>query len=99
MLSMCLLFCFVIFWILCCVMCEKKKNDDNKKKKVLNITVQGRLHNHLLAGRSHFIISGARANIANPVRVLTKVNFYFGKYKQRDYFSRPTSSRARKHAI
>ncbi len=25
MLSMCLLFCFVIFWMLCCVMCEKKK--------------------------------------------------------------------------
>ncbi len=25
MLSMCLLFCFVIFWILCYVMCEKKK--------------------------------------------------------------------------
>ncbi len=24
MLSMCLLFCFVIFWMLCCVMCEKK---------------------------------------------------------------------------
>ncbi len=25
MLSMCLLFCFVIFWMLCCVMCEKNK--------------------------------------------------------------------------
>ncbi len=25
MLSMCLLFCFVIFWILCCVVCEKNK--------------------------------------------------------------------------
>ncbi len=25
MLSMCLLFCFVVFWILCCVVCEKKK--------------------------------------------------------------------------
>ncbi len=30
MLSMCLLFCFVLFWILCCVVCEKKK-----KKKLL----------------------------------------------------------------
>ncbi len=30
MLSMCLLFCFVIFWMLCCVMCEEKKNADNK---------------------------------------------------------------------
>ncbi len=29
-LSMCLLFCFVIFWMLCCVMCEK-----NKIKKLL----------------------------------------------------------------
>ncbi len=28
---MCLLFCFVIFWMLCYVMCEKK-NVDNKKK-------------------------------------------------------------------
>ncbi len=28
---MCLLFCFVLFWILCCVVCEKKK----KKKKLL----------------------------------------------------------------
>ncbi len=27
------LFCFVIFWMLCYVMCEKKKNVDNKKKK------------------------------------------------------------------
>ncbi len=27
---MCLLFCFVLFWILCCVVCEKKK-----KKKLL----------------------------------------------------------------
>ncbi len=26
MLSMCLLFCFVVFWILCCVVCEKIKN-------------------------------------------------------------------------
>ncbi len=25
MLSMGLLFCFVIFWMLCCVMCEKNK--------------------------------------------------------------------------
>ncbi len=32
---MCLLFCFVLFWILCCVVCEKKKKKivDNKKKK------------------------------------------------------------------
>ncbi len=27
MLSMCLLFCFVIFWMLCCIMCEKKKKN------------------------------------------------------------------------
>ncbi len=33
MLSMCLLFCFVIFWMLCCVMCEKNKNNVNNKKK------------------------------------------------------------------
>ncbi len=26
MLSMCLLLCFVVFWILCCVVCEKIKN-------------------------------------------------------------------------
>ncbi len=32
MLSMCLLFCFVIFWMLCCVMCEK--NVDNKKRNI-----------------------------------------------------------------
>ncbi len=32
MLSMCLLFCFVVFWILCCVVCEKIKNVDNKKR-------------------------------------------------------------------
>ncbi len=25
MLSMCLFFCFVVFWILCCVLCEKNK--------------------------------------------------------------------------
>ncbi len=33
---MCLLFCFVLFWILCCVVCEKKKKKkivDNKKKE------------------------------------------------------------------
>ncbi len=35
MLSMCLLFCFVLFWIFCYVVCEKIKNKivDNKKKK------------------------------------------------------------------
>ncbi len=36
MLSMCLLFCFVIFWMLCCVMCEKNKNKKlliTKKRK------------------------------------------------------------------
>ncbi len=40
------------------------------------------------AGRSRFTISSARANNANPVRVLTNVtvHFYFGKYKQRDCF-------------
>ncbi len=37
--------------------------------------------------RSRFTISSACANNANPVRVLTTVNYYFGKYKQRDYFS------------
>ncbi len=42
---------------------------------------------HLRAGRSRFTISSARANNANTVRVLTTVNFYIGKYKQRDYFS------------
>ncbi len=31
-LSICLLFCFVIFWMLCCVMGEKKNTVDNKKK-------------------------------------------------------------------
>ncbi len=30
MLSMCLLFCLVVFWILCCVVCETKK----KKKEI-----------------------------------------------------------------
>ncbi len=32
---MCLLFCFVLFWIFCCVVCEKIKIKivDNKKKK------------------------------------------------------------------
>ncbi len=35
MLSMCLLFCFVIFWMLCCVMCEKNKiNVDNKQHQL-----------------------------------------------------------------
>ncbi len=38
-------------------------------------------------GRSRSTISSACANNANPVCVLTTVNFYFGKYKQRDYFS------------
>ncbi len=32
MLSICLLFCFVVFWMLCCVVCEKKK----KKKRSLD---------------------------------------------------------------
>ncbi len=41
---------------------------------------------HLPAGSSRFTIS-ARANNANPVRVLTTVHLYFAKYKQRDYFS------------
>ncbi len=27
MLSMCLLFCFVIFWMLCCVMCDVDNKD------------------------------------------------------------------------
>ncbi len=31
---MCLLFCFVLFWILCCVWKKKKKIVDNKKKKI-----------------------------------------------------------------
>ncbi len=36
LLSICLLFCFVIFWMLCYVMLcvKKKKNVDNKKKKM-----------------------------------------------------------------
>ncbi len=42
---------------------------------------------HLLAGRSRFTISSARANNDNPVCVLTTIHLYFGKYKQRDYFS------------
>ncbi len=37
MLSMCLLFCFVVFWMLCCVMCEKK-NVDNKKRSLIQHT-------------------------------------------------------------
>ncbi len=35
---MCLLFCFVLFWIFCYVVCEKIKKIkivDNKKKKLL----------------------------------------------------------------
>ncbi len=38
---MCLLFCFVLFWILCCVVCEKKKKKkivDDKKKRIPVIT-------------------------------------------------------------
>ncbi len=42
---------------------------------------------YLRAGHSRFTISSARTNNANPVRVLTTVNLYFAKYKQRDYFS------------
>ncbi len=42
---------------------------------------------HLPAARSRFTISSAHANNANPVRVLTTLNFDFSKYKQRDYFS------------
>ncbi len=38
MLSMCLLFCFVIFWMLCYVMCERKINVDNKKKLFILLT-------------------------------------------------------------
>ncbi len=34
MLSMCLLFCFVVFWILCCVVCEKIKKLLITKKKL-----------------------------------------------------------------
>ncbi len=36
---MCLLFCFVLFWILCCVVCEKNENKKlliTKKKKLRN---------------------------------------------------------------
>ncbi len=42
---MCLLFCFVIFWMLCCIMCEKKNIyvDNKKKKKKMLITKKGRL--------------------------------------------------------
>ncbi len=36
MLSMCLLFCFVVFWILCCVVCEKIKIVDSKKNNKLH---------------------------------------------------------------
>ncbi len=65
MLSMCLLFCFVIFWILCYVMCEKKlkKNKkklvDNRKKihklerlteKMTDIEDRGRRKNVCLVG-------------------------------------------------
>ncbi len=41
MLSMFLLFCFVIFWMLCCVMCEKKKKMliTTKKKEYIFITL------------------------------------------------------------
>ncbi len=36
---MCLLFCFVLFWILCCVVCEKKKKKivDKKKRSMLSV--------------------------------------------------------------
>ncbi len=33
---MCLLFCFVLFWILCCVVCEKNEN----KKLLITKKVQ-----------------------------------------------------------
>ncbi len=33
---MCLLFCFVLFWIFCYVVCEKIKIVDNKKKNKCN---------------------------------------------------------------
>ncbi len=40
LLSICLLFCFVIFWMLCCdVVYEKEKNVDNKKKKKYRIGI------------------------------------------------------------
>ncbi len=44
---MCLLFCFVLFWILCCVVCEKmkiKKIVDNKKKNIKKIIKLLKLH-------------------------------------------------------
>ncbi len=31
---MCLLFCSVLFWILCCVVCEKKKRIVDNKKEI-----------------------------------------------------------------
>ncbi len=42
---MCLLFCFVLFWIFCCVVCEKIKIKivDNKKKKILGLFLKLRL--------------------------------------------------------
>ncbi len=47
---MCLLFCFVLFWILCCVVCEK---NENKKllitKKIINVreNTHKTVHNHI----------------------------------------------------
>ncbi len=42
---MCLLFCFVLFWILCCVVCEKIKNKKlliTKKKNYNLVWTDGR---------------------------------------------------------
>ncbi len=56
MLSMCLLFCFVVFWMLCCVMCKKKKkktvDKKNKKKTIVGLQYKEKHadkcnHNHL----------------------------------------------------
>ncbi len=44
MLSMCLLFCFVLFWILCCVVCKKNENKKlliTKKKLGMAILCSG----------------------------------------------------------
>ncbi len=54
---MCLLFCFVLFWILCCVVCEKNEN-----KKLL-ITKK----NKSAGFRAGFLSSGLTRACLNAV--------------------------------
>ncbi len=70
---MCLLFCFVLFWIFCYVVCEKikKKIVDNKKKRNHIETISYRNRVFII----YIMYSGCVMFISAVLYALAKLNF------------------------